>query len=173
MTRILMSVLAATGLALAGAGCSRATTEPGAAPAPTGTPTTTPDAGDGATDQETRVRISITVGEERLAATLPDTPAARDLRAQLPVGLEMTEHGGVEKTGRLPAPLSLEGQPEGADPEVGDLGYYAPGQDLVLYHGDQSYFAGIVVLGRLEGDAAERISRLDGDVVATVEALDG
>ena len=118
MTRILMSVLAATGLALAGAGCSRATTEPGAAPAPTGTPTTTPDAGDGATDQETRVRISITVGEERLAATLPDTPAARDLRAQLPVGLEMTEHGGVEKTGRLPAPLSLEGQPEGADPDV-------------------------------------------------------
>ena len=60
----------------------------------------------------------------------------------------MVDHGGVEKTGPLPGPLSLEGQPEGADPDVGDLGYYAPGNDLVLYYGDQSYFPGIVVLGQ-------------------------
>ena len=82
----------------------------------------------------------------------------------------MVDHGGVEKTGPLAEPLSLEGQPEGADPEVGDLGYYAPGNDLVLYYGDQSYFPGIVVLGRLDGDAAERIAALDGAVTATVEA---
>ena len=37
---------------------------------------------------------------------------------------------------------------------MGDLGYYAPGNDLVLYYGDQSYFPGIVILGRLDGDAA-------------------
>ena len=40
----------------------------------------------------------------------------------------MVDHGGVEKTGPLPSPLSLDGQPDGADPDVGDLGYYAPGQ---------------------------------------------
>ena len=56
----------------------------------------------------------------------------------------------VEETGPLRSPLSLEGQPAGADPDVGDLGYYAPGNDLVLYYGDQSYYAGIVVLGRLD-----------------------
>ena len=71
---------------------------------------------------------------------------------------------------RYPGPLSLDGQPEGADPDVGDLGYYAPGNDLVLYHGDQSYYPGIVVLGRLDGDAAERIAALAGSVTATVEA---
>ena len=70
----------------------------------------------------------------------------------------MVDHGGVEKTGPLPAPLSLQGQPEGADPDVGDVGYYAPGNDLVLYYGDQSYFPGIVVLGRLDADAAEQIA---------------
>ena len=85
----------------------------------------------------------------------------------------MVDHGGVEKTGRLPSPLSLAGQPDGADPDVGDLGYYAPGNDLVLYYGDQSFFPGIVVLGRLDGDAAQRISGIDGPVTATVEALDG
>ena len=82
----------------------------------------------------------------------------------------MIDHGGVEKTGPLPAPLSLDGQPEGADPDVGDVGYYAPGNDLVLYYGDQSYFPGIVVLGRMEGGAAERLAALHGPVTATVEA---
>ena len=83
----------------------------------------------------------------------------------------MIDHGGVEKTGPLPAPLSLKGQPEGADPDVGDLGYYAPGNDLVLYYGDQSYFPGIVILGRLDGDAAEKIAALDGSITATVQSI--
>lgn len=113
--------------------------------------------------------IQITIGDQRFNATLTDTPATRDLLAQLPVTVEMVDHGGVEKTGPLPGPLSLEGQPDGADPDAGDVGYYAPGHDFVLYYGDQAYFPGIVVLGRLDGDAAEQIARLDGPVSATVE----
>ena len=109
------------------------------------------------------MRVTITIGEQRFDATLADSAAARDLVAQLPVTVDMIDHGGVEKTGPLPSPLSLDGQPEGADPDVGDLGYYAPGNDLVLYYGDQSYFPGIVILGRLDGDAAQRICRrIDG-----------
>ena len=114
--------------------------------------------------------IQITIGDQQFRATLEESAAARDLTAQLPVTVAMVDHGGVEKTGPLPSPLSTEGQPEGADPEVGDVGYYAPGNDLVLYYGDQSYFPGIVVLGRLDGDAAARIADLDGPVTATVRA---
>ena len=54
----------------------------------------------------------------------------------------MRDHGGVEKTGRLPSPLSLDGQPEGDDPDVGDVGYYAPGNDFVIWYGDQTYRRG-------------------------------
>jgi hypothetical protein len=118
---------------------------------------------------ENQMKIQITIGDQTFAATLQDSPAARDLLAQLPVTVQMTDHGGVEKTGPLPRPLSLEGQPEGADPDVGDVGYYAPGDDLVLYYGDQSYFPGIVVLGRMHGEAAERIANIDGSVTANVE----
>ncbi|HEX8344389.1 MAG TPA: cyclophilin-like fold protein [Actinoplanes sp.] len=116
------------------------------------------------------MRINITIGAQRFRATLSDSAAARDLVAQLPVTIDMADHGGVEKTGALPSPLSLDGQPEGADPDVGDLGYYAPGNDLVLYYGDQAYYAGIVVLGRLDRTAAQRISALNGPVTATIEA---
>ena len=118
------------------------------------------------------MRIEITIGEQRFQATLTESAAARDLAAQLPVTLDMVDHGQVEKTGPIPSPLSLAGQPDGADPDVGDVGYYAPGNDLVLYYGDQSYFLGIVILGRLDGDAAQRISELDGPVTATIAVQD-
>ena len=116
------------------------------------------------------MKIAITLGDKRFGAVLRDSAASRDLLRQLPVTVDMVDHGGVEKTGPLPGPLSLDGQPEGADPDVGDLGYYAPGNDLVLYYGDQSFHPGIVLLGRLDGDAPERIAALAGSVTATVEA---
>ena len=118
------------------------------------------------------MRIRITIGDEAFGATLDDSAANRDLLAQLPVTLEMSDHGSVEKTGPLPSSLSLDGQPAGADPDVGDVGYYSPGNDLVLYYGDQSYFPGIVVLGRMDDGAAEAIAAMDGTVTATVTAGD-
>jgi hypothetical protein len=115
------------------------------------------------------MRIQITVNGQRLQATIFDSAAGRDLIAQLPLTVDMVDHGSVEKTGPLPSPLSLAGQPDGADPDIGDVGYYAPGNDLVLYHGDQSYHPGIVIIGRLDGNAAGAIADMDGAITATVE----
>ena len=42
--------------------------------------------------------------------------------------------------------------PEGDDPEIADIGYYAPSQDLVLYYGDVGYWNGIVRIGRFDSD---------------------
>ncbi|MEU4564032.1 cyclophilin-like fold protein [Actinoplanes sp. NPDC023936] len=142
-----------------------------------GTPATSPGSAnrgtappsDTAAPGEEQMKIQITINGERLPATIFDSSAGRDLLAQLPLTVDMTDHGAVEKTGPLPAPLSLDGQPDGADPDVGDIGYYAPGNDLVLYYGDQSYYPGIVILGRLGGDATGRIADMDGAVTATVE----
>lgn len=114
--------------------------------------------------EEDRMRIQITIGDQHFQATLDDSATTRDLAAQLPLTVEMSDHGGVEKTGPLPSPLSLDGQPAGANPDVGDVGYYAPGNNLVLYYGDQSYYDGIVVLGRMHDDAAERIANMDGSI---------
>ena len=113
------------------------------------------------------MKIQITIGDQRLPATIFDSAAGRDLIAQLPVTIDMTDHGSVEKTGPLPSPLSLDGQPNGADPDPGDVGYYAPGNDLVFYYGDQSYYPGIVIIGRLENDAASRIADMKGTITAT------
>lgn len=140
------------------------TTAPGSADPATAAP------GDTAASRGEQMKIQITVNGQRMQATIFDSAAGRDLLAQLPLTIDMTDHGAVEKTGPLPSPRSRDGQPEGADPDVGAVGYYAPGNDFVLYYGDQSYFPGIVVIGRLDGDAASRIADMDGAVTATVEA---
>ena len=175
-SRALLTALLSATIAMVGAGCGDAeprthTTLP-AAPASSSNPATPTSTTRNDIPQEDGMKIQITIGEQRFDATLTESAAARDLLAQLPVTLDMVDHGQVEKTGRLPSPLSLNGQPEGADPEVGDLGYYAPGNDLVVYYGDQSYFPGIIILGQLDGDAAQRISELDGPISARVEARD-
>jgi hypothetical protein len=123
------------------------------------------------TEQEERMLIRITIGDQSFHATLAYHAASRDLVAQLPLTLEMVDHGAVEKTGPLPAPLSLDGQPPGADPDPGDVGYYAPGHDFVLYYGNQSYYDGIVILGRLDGDAAESLAATKGSITAAIETV--
>ena len=172
MPRTMLTVALAAAVGVLAASCGEAETrtgQPAAAAPSTSSPTPAasrkPD-----NNQEDRMRIQITIGDRRFQATLIDSAASRDLIAQLPVTIDMVDHGDVEKTGPLPSSLSLDGQPDGADPEVGDVGYFAPGHDLVLYYGDQSYYPGIVILGQFEGDAAERIAALDGTVTATVES---
>jgi hypothetical protein len=179
-TLLALALSALVGLASAGCGDTETDTDP----FPTGASSTGPPSTTSPTDphdptptsespQDDHMKVTITIGEQRFHATLSDSAAARDLLAQLPVTVEMTDHGGVEKTGALPSPLSLDGQADGADPDVGDLGYYAPGNDLVLYYGDQTYYPGIVILGRLDETAAQRISAMNGPVTATVEVSDG
>ena len=129
------------------------------------------DSSEGAAQEDT-MQIEIRVRDERFTATVNGTPAGSDLLDQLPQTVRMSDHGGVEKTGPPRRPLSLDGQPAGSDPDVGDLGYYAPGNDLVLYYGDQSYYNGIVILGRLDGEATSRLAAMHGDITVTVTATD-
>nr|MDT0665149.1 cyclophilin-like fold protein [Micromonospora sp. DSM 115978] len=157
---------------LAVAGCGDAAPS-GDARVETPSASTSSSGSDSSPDQEEPMKIQIAINDQRFQATIFDSAAGRDLIAQLPLTIDMTDHGSVEKTGPLPSPLSLDGQPDGADPDPADVGYYAPGNDLVFYYGDQSYYPGIVIIGRLDGDAASRIADLDGAVTATVEVHAG
>ena len=152
------------------AACSeRRTTGDGQAGS-TALPSTTPGVGSATstTGDASSARITITVGDRTVEGTLDDNAASRDLIAQLPVTLELSDHGSVEKTGPLPRRLSTAGTPDGADPDVGDMGYYAPSNDFVLYYGDQGHFPGIIVLGRMDPSGPDLIGGMNGDISVTV-----
>jgi hypothetical protein len=103
------------------------------------------------TIKETAVTdIRITVNDQTFTAQLSDNPTARDLIDQLPLTFRFRDFNRVEKIAKLPRPLTTDGVPAGDDPEINDIGYYAPSGDLVLYYGDVGYWSGIVRIGRLD-----------------------
>lgn len=156
--RIRAGALAAA-LCLALASC-------GAAPESTpGSPTTAAPNANG----ETSIRIVI--GDSILRGTVWHNPTGRSLLDRLPVTVRMSDHRGQEKGGPLAAPLTMVGMPAGADPQAGDLGYFSPAADLVLYYGDAPYWAGIARIGRINGDMSPVANAADGTPV-TVERAD-
>ena len=106
--------------------------------------------------------IRISFGDTELSGRLDDNATARDLVAQLPLTLTFRDHNSVEKTAPLPRELSIDGAPEGHDPAAGEIGYWAPDGDLVLYYDNAApFFNGIVHIGEFDGemDAIERQSQ--------------
>ena len=107
-------MLAAASLVGVLAGCSvqlgRPSTPVSTSP---NTPVTPPSA---STDS---VRIVLRFGDETAAATLADTPAAREFAAMLPLELDLRDPMGQAKSGPLPRPLDVSGTDPVFDPAVG------------------------------------------------------
>jgi hypothetical protein len=116
-------------------------------------------------------RIKVTIGDTVLTARLADNATARDLAGQLPLTLIFKDFNKVEKIAKLARPLSIQGMPEGDDPEISDIGYYQPSADLVFYYGDVGYWSGIVRIGRFD-NTMELIEQQDHDFRVTIERTD-
>lgn len=113
-------------------------------------------------------KIHVEIAGQIISATLSDNSAANSLIKQLPLTLTFNDYNAVEKTGALPEALDLSRMPQGAEPQIGDIGYYAPNQVLVLYYGKVGYWPGIVRLGKFEEDPAV-VEKLPNGTVATIK----
>ena len=116
-------------------------------------------------------RIRIRVGDQVVSATLNSSEAARDLLAMLPLSIRMRDHLRREKTGPLPGPLSerTEGSPTY---QAGDLGYWRPGGNFVIFYRHDGLtipLPGIVRLGTLVSSA--EIFNIPGAIEVTVERI--
>ena len=104
------------------------------------------------------MKIRIIIDGAELTATLEDNVASRDFVAMLPMDLILKDYNGTEKIADLPSHLSTKGMPEGVDPNIGDITYFAPWGNLALFYRDFGYARGLVRLGRIESG----IERLAG-----------
>lgn len=102
--------------------------------------------------------IRIVIDDQTLDARLWDNPAARSLLDQLPLTLDFSDYGRQEVLAEPPRPLTMEGMPTGESAPAGTIGYYAPGEVVVLYYADVPRFSGIVRIGEMDGD----VSLLEG-----------
>ena len=115
-------------------------------------------------------QFSVVIGDTTLTGRLFDNAAARDFASQLPMTLTFGDLHGVEKGAPLPRRLSVDGMPAGDDPQIGDLGYWAPSGNLVLYYGDVGYWTGIMRIGHFDGDM-QAVAAQSGDFDATIELV--
>jgi hypothetical protein len=115
-------------------------------------------------------KFRVVIGDTTVTGHLFDNATARGLASQLPLTLTFSDLHGVEKGAPLLRKLSVEGMPAGDDPEIGDLGYWAPDGHLVLYYGDVDYWTGIMRIGHFDGDM-QALSAQSGDFDATIELV--
>jgi len=133
-------------------------------------PTSSVAAGSDESTPRAGTPIRIRVGKTTMTARLDDNSTARDLVGQLPLTLTGRDFNRLEKIASLPRKLSTKGAPAGADPDVGDIGYYAPSGELVFYYGDVGYFSGVVSIGRFDSDLDVLRRQPDGFTVLVERA---
>jgi hypothetical protein len=167
---LVLALLATISLSACGGGDEDGDEAAGApdASTPAPSPSPSPASGDQEAGASDGTPIRITFGDTVLTARLHDNATARDLAAQLPLTLTFRDLNNVEKTAPLPRELSLDGAPEGDDPVVGDIGYWAPDGDLVFYYGDVGFWNGIARIGEFDGDM-DAIERQSDDFSVTIE----
>lgn len=109
---------------------------------------------------EEPMRIRMTAADQTFTAVLEDSEAARDFAALLPIELTLSDYNRTEKVADLPRRLTTAGAPEGVNPTVGDIAYFAPWGNLAIFYRDFGYSPGLVRLGRLDG-GAEGLAEMD------------
>jgi hypothetical protein len=103
-------------------------------------------------ENNTTMKLKITIGEESVTATLSDNATTDDFVTMLPLTLTLEDYAGKEKVSNLSRELTTKGVPDGYDPEVGDITYYAPWGNLAIFYKDFGYASGLIKLGEIEGD---------------------
>lgn len=116
---------------------------------------------------EEMTKIRMTIDGTEITATLDDNATSRDFVSLLPMTLTLGDYSKTEKVSDLPRRLSTEGAPEGIDPSIGDITYYAPWGNLALFYRDFGYAPGLVRLGRIESGI--EVFERPGPLTVTIE----
>jgi hypothetical protein len=90
----------------------------------------------GITSTVAGVAVVLRVGEHAAAATLTDTPPARQLAARLPLSVQLQDVWGQAKSGRLPHMLNAEGATVVHDPTPGYIYFWPQSEVIAIYYAD-------------------------------------
>jgi hypothetical protein len=97
------------------------------------------------------MKLRLTVGDQKITATLIDSETTRDFISLLPLTLTMNDLFEREKFAHLPRAISEGGQ-RTQTYEVGDVIYWPPGPDVAVFyrHDGQSISAEIILMAKTD-----------------------
>ena len=113
--------------------------------------------------------VKMTVGETEIYITLNDSQAATALAQMLPLEMELIERAYFAKGMLLPSPLP-DTEETTREYAVGDLGYWADGQNLAIFYDDWMPQTSVPVIPPGHADSgAEQLAGVTG--TATLELM--
>lgn len=116
-------------------------------------------------------KLKLTIAGQEFNVTLYDTPAANALYDMLPLDLTFEDFNGVEKIAYPDNELSTEGEPDGCDPDIGDLCLYAPWGNLSIFYKDFHNSNGLISLGHIDS-GIDIIGDMSEDFSASLEKME-
>jgi hypothetical protein len=115
-----------------------------------------------ASETKTAMQISVKANGKTTVFELNNSPAARDLYAQLPLSIKVENYSNNEKIFYPPEKLNTTATPQ-ADAQAGTLAYYAPWGDVVMFYGRFGSAAGLYELGHAVS-GSEHIQGMSGTI---------
>jgi hypothetical protein len=100
---------------------------------------------------EHSMQIRFIFDNRTVTATLKDSASSSDFVGQLPLTVDLEDYAGKEKIAYLPSKLTREGAAVGTSAKMGDISYYAPWGNIIVYYKDSGYAPGLINLGHLDG----------------------
>jgi hypothetical protein len=164
-----VAALTCVSIVLAGCGGGHAAHHDAGRPAATSTAAGAAEAVTRSSTQSLQGKaIRVVIGGTVLHARLRDSATAESLAARLPLVARFTAYADQEKVTHVSPGLSTAGAPRGSVPVAGDIGYYAPSQNLVFYYQPIGYFDGIVIIGPID-DSVSAIAHQHGPFGVRIE----
>lgn len=116
------------------------------------------------TENNTAMKINITVGGRTITATMEDNAAARDLSSRLPLEITLNDYNNTTEKIFYPDPaLKTEGVKRGCAPVPGDITIYAPWGNVAIFCKNWSYSNDLIKIGHIDGDGISALT-VSGDV---------
>ncbi len=119
-------------------------------------------------EQAENMKISVKAADKTIIFQLNNSTASKALYEQLPLEIKVEDYSSNEKIFYPPKKLSTDNTPL-AKSAAGDLAYYAPWGDVVMFYEDFGKASGLYALGQATA-GAEYIRGLSGSVL--IEKVD-
>lgn len=116
-------------------------------------------------------KLTLTIDGQEFDVVLYDTPAANALYDMLPLELNFEDFNGIEKIAYMDSELPTENEPDGCDPDVGDLCLYAPWGNLSIFYNDFGYSNSLIKLGHIDS-GMDTISNINSNFSAVLETAE-
>ena len=113
-------------------------------------------------EDQTTMKINVKANGNTTVFELNNSPAAKELYAQLPLIITVENYSNNEKIFYPPKKLNTTDTPQ-ADAQAGTLAYYAPWGDVVMFYGSFGSAAGLYELGHAIS-GSEYIQRMSGTI---------